>query len=310
MEPMLDHISVCICTYKRPQMLVHLLSELQNLKTENVFTYSVVVVDNDSSRSAENAVLSIKEKSKIAIAYYSEPEQNIALARNMAIENAKGDFIAFIDDDEFPEAEWLLNLYKTIKNSRVDGVLGPVRPYYPDGVPQWLIKSKLCERSEHETGTILRWDETRTGNVLLKKNLFDDSKHRFGREFGLSGGEDMEFFKKMFGIGKVFVWCNEAPVFETVPPARWSEIFHKKKNLRIGGLTGEKIRKTPSQWYLFIKASLALVLYIVALPIAARLGKPIYMRCLCKYAYYNGWLKGFFGYAFNRNRDNALHLIS
>ena len=36
-------------------------------------------------------------------------KQNIALARNKAIENAKGDFIAFIDDDEFPLDQWLLN---------------------------------------------------------------------------------------------------------------------------------------------------------------------------------------------------------
>ena len=51
-----DHISVCICTYKRPQMLSELLSKLQNQVTSNQFTYSAVIVDNDTNQSAREIV--------------------------------------------------------------------------------------------------------------------------------------------------------------------------------------------------------------------------------------------------------------
>lgn len=41
------HISVCICTFKRPSLLLRLLKELAGQETQGLFTYSIVVVDND-----------------------------------------------------------------------------------------------------------------------------------------------------------------------------------------------------------------------------------------------------------------------
>ena len=108
-----DHITVCICTYKRPKLLERLLNELQNQTTDDLFIYSIVVVDNHHNQAAKNTVAASKKKSSIAIEYHHEPEQNIALARNRAVKNAKGNFIAFIDDDEFPVNNWLIHLYKT-----------------------------------------------------------------------------------------------------------------------------------------------------------------------------------------------------
>src|SRR3989304_3513647 len=40
------HISVCICTYKRPKWLDHLLKKLQEQETSELFTYSIILIDN------------------------------------------------------------------------------------------------------------------------------------------------------------------------------------------------------------------------------------------------------------------------
>ena len=297
MELKRDHITVCICTYKRPNLLENLLKNLQNQQTDDLFTYSIVVVDNDFNQSASITVESLMKISRIDIAYYVEPEQNIALARNKAVDNAQGNYIAFIDDDEFPEAGWLLNLYETLMSFKVDGVLGPVRPDYPDNAPVWLIKSKLCERPEHKTGTILHWSETRTGNVLLNKKMFENTENRFGPEFGRTGGEDIEFFKKMMEIGKIFVWCNTAPVYETVPSERWEENFYLRKYLRIGGLSGEKFRKRLSGGVsYFVEIGSKFILYLIVLPFSRFFGKHIHIKCLAKVYYYYGCISGFLGY--------------
>jgi succinoglycan biosynthesis protein ExoM len=293
-----DHISVCICTYKRADQLAKLLDKLQNQVVENLFTYSVVIVDNDLNKSAWDIVRKFKASSTIRIDYYLEPEQNIALARNKAVENANGNYVAFIDDDEFPIPEWLLNLYKIMHLYNTDGALGPVRPYYPEGTPVWLIKSKLCERPEYRTGTVLHWGQTRTGNVLLDRQIFKDPDNRFGREFGRTGGEDIEFFKKMAEKGKTFVWCNEAPVYETVPPERWSKTFYSKRLLRIGGLVGEKIRLRDShmQGVLSLLKSIAWILAMsVCLPLALILGQHMYMRVMTKITYNFGRIAGYIG---------------
>lgn len=300
-----SHICVCICTYKRTQLLKRLLEKLLCQETDDLFTYSIVVVDNDYAKSAKKTVMATKKKSEIPIKYYVEPEQNIALARNKAVKNANGDFIAFIDDDEFPISKWLFNLYNVCNEYEVDGSLGPVKPYFDMQPPKWLIKGKFCERPSYKTGTVLDYGETRTGNVLLRKDIFSGKKNEFRAEFGRTGGEDIEFFKKIIGQGCVFVWCEEAPVYETVPPERWKKSFYFKKYLRIGGLTGEKVRTgSLSEFTYLIKAFVALVVYALALPSSCLFGEYLYMKCLTKLFYYCGLISGFWGFGVLRYRDD------
>ena len=141
------HISVCIYTYTRPQLLAHLLNELQKQTIDQLFTFSIVVVDNDSSHSAQKTVEAFREGSLVPVEYCNEPEQNIALARNRAVQNAKGNLIAFIDDDEFPDAGWLLNFYTALLTYKADAVLGPVKPHFETTPPPWILKGKICERN-------------------------------------------------------------------------------------------------------------------------------------------------------------------
>ena len=49
-----DHIAVCICTYRRRAELTKLLSEIEKQQTRGGFTFSVVVVDNDATRRCFN----------------------------------------------------------------------------------------------------------------------------------------------------------------------------------------------------------------------------------------------------------------
>src|SRR5262249_34984927 len=122
---MMPHVSICICTYKRPQLLARLLKELGQQETDSRLTYSIVIADNDQSRSADAVVSGIAVDSPMSVVYVAEPQQNISLARNKAMENATGDFIAFIDDDEFPASGWLVTLFEACAKYDDDGFLGP-----------------------------------------------------------------------------------------------------------------------------------------------------------------------------------------
>lgn len=284
-----NNISVCICTFKRPTLLRRLLSELGRQHTDGLFTYSVVVVDNDYCKSAERTVQSFREESNFDLQYFVEPEQNIALARNRAVENAMGNLIAFIDDDEFPSQDWLLNLYKAYNVFKADGILGPVLPYYEIKPPQWIIKGKFYERVPHKTGTILSWTNTRTGNVLLKRDIFDDKSHLFRSEFG-SGGEDRDFFMRMISQGLQFVWCNEAPVFESVPPERCKRSFMLRRALLRGG-------KMPYAhgFIIYLKSLIAILLYTLILPFLFFIKHYLFMKYLIKYFDHIGRILSFFG---------------
>src|SRR5437660_301281 len=170
--------------------------------------------------------------SPMSVTYCVEPRQNIPLTRNKAIENATGDCIAFIDDDELPTKCWLLTLFKACDAYHVDGVLGPVKRHFDEEPPKWVVKGKFYERPTYPTGFVIDWRKGRTNNVLLKKRIFSDGARPFRPEF--LSGEDQAFFRRMIEKGHVFIWCNEAVVYEVVPPIRWKRTFMLRRALLQG----------------------------------------------------------------------------
>jgi glycosyltransferase involved in cell wall biosynthesis len=274
----LDHISVCICTYKRTELLASLLAALEGQKTDDHFDFSVVVVDNDRTKSAESTILAFKNKLAFSVEYYAEPEQNIALARNTAIRNSKGNLIAFIDDDEIPDNDWLYALHCALRRYAADGVLGPVFPYFRTPPPQWVIRGKFYQRPTYDTGFVIDWRKGRTGNILLKRTMFETSGEMFDPRFG-SGAEDQDFVRRMIKKKHVFVWCNEARAHEYVPPIRWSRIFMIKRALLRGKPT---LANPESGISTILKSCMVIPFYTLALPVLFLLGHHWFVKYLIK----------------------------
>jgi succinoglycan biosynthesis protein ExoM len=284
------HISVCICTYKRPHLLKRLLEKLETQKTDGLFAYSVVVADNDESESAKSIVKEFLEKSPIRVCYCVEPRQNIALTRNKAIENASGDFIAFIDDDELPTNRWLVTLYRVCEEYGVDGVLGPVKPCFDEGAPKWVRRGNFYKRPVYPTGLALDWRKGRTGNVLLKREIFANGNPPFRSEF--RAGEDQDFFRRMVDRGYRFIWCSEASVYESVPALRWKRTVMLRRAL----LRGASAALQPSTGAVSIaKSVIATVIYSCALPFALLLGQDRFMTLLVKLCDHVGKLLALLG---------------
>jgi glycosyltransferase involved in cell wall biosynthesis len=285
-----NHISVCVLTFKRPDFLKRLLADLVTQETGNRFTYSVVVADNDALRSAEAMVSAFVATSKVPLTYCVEPVQNICLARNRAIENARGDMVAFIDDDEFPDKRWLLELFLTVNQDGVSGVLGPVNSYFDEKPPDWVIKCQFFDRPSHPTGFVIDWKEGRTGNVLLKKQLFCPGEPPFDPKFHRGG--DTDFFRRMIEKGHVFIWSDEAVVYEVVPPARWTRAFMLKRALLRGSIT----LKSPAFGLRSVATSLlAAMTYTIALPFAFVLGHHRFMNILVRLCDHLGKILAFVG---------------
>ena len=272
-----QHITVCICTYKRPELLRRLFDGIGAQETSGLFTFSILVVDNDHSESAKRVVAEFIAASPISAIYCVEPRQSIALARNKAIENAKGDFVAFIDDDEFPTDRWLLTLFEVCAQYNVDGVLGPVKPHFDEEPPRWIVKGKFYERETYPTGFVIDWRKGRTGNVLLRRRVFAGWAQPFNPEFRT--GEDQHFFLDAIEKGHVFIWCNEAVAYEVVPPVRWKRAFMLRRAL----LRGSMEPKAPTFGLRSVaKSLLAVPLYVLALPFALMAGQDKFMGLLVR----------------------------
>jgi glycosyltransferase involved in cell wall biosynthesis len=287
------HISICICSFKRPQLLKRTLDNIQALETKDLFDYSIVVVDNDRNQSAKTTVADFANTAPVKIVYGIEPERNISLARNKALELATGDFIAWIDDDEFPEKNWLLNFYKTLEQTNSGGALGPVEPVFESTPPSWIVKGKFFhKRRARITGSKLKWTQTTTANALVRRDIFKGLTEPFRRQF-TSGCEDVDFFKRMMEYGHSFLWCDEAVVHEVIPLARCNRLYLLRRAL----LRGQNNRHFADAQSI-AKSAIALPLYLMLLPFLLLMGQHFFMHYVVKIGDHAGNLLGVAGVNF------------
>ena len=286
-----ENISVCICTFRRPLLLKRLLSALKQQRTLGDFRFSTVVIDNDIGGSAQG-VANEFVRSLRGFHYEREPVQNIALARNRAISSSEGEYVAFIDDDEFPSPDWLYNLYSTCKSNLSDGSLGPVLPFFDGTPPGWLIQSGLCDRVSFETGKIMESRYTRTGNALIHRSVFCKGENMFNPLYGKTGGEDTDFFTRVISQGFRFVWCQEAPVYEWVPPERWRRSFYFKRAFIRGQVNHIAQRSAPRKDRFRVLARTALLFSFrsLCLPVVLLQREHRRMKFLNSYLHHAGRL--------------------
>jgi glycosyltransferase involved in cell wall biosynthesis len=250
------------------------------------FTYSIVVVDNDITQSAGGTVRERAVGSPVELLYVREDEPNISRARNRAVASARGDYIAFIDDDEVPASSWLLKLHEACLAFGADGVLGPVIPRFETTPPHWLVKSELCIRNSFPTGTRLTsQNDLRTGNILLARSLFDGLETPFDPALGRTGGEDTDFLGRLLKAGRSFVWCQEALVYETVPVERQTLRYYLRRATLRGMTEADKV----GFWNLGTAKSIcAIPIYAAALPFLSLLGYHLFARYLVRTCHHLG----------------------
>lgn len=204
---MTDRVLICIPTFQRPRMLKRLLEAIALLETSA--DISVLVADNDARQRAGLELCLGLEGYRWRLTAVVAPERGIAQARNTLIEYAlmsDAEFIVMIDDDEWPEKTWIDQLLKTARSTGADLVQGSVlfatqsgvrRPTGPVALPQG------------------------TGNLLIRRAVLEEmTAPWFDPQFGLSGGEDQDFFVRLQRAGKRFAWSDEARAHGAVPDSR------------------------------------------------------------------------------------------
>lgn len=276
-------IDICLCTYKRPSLLRETLLSLEKQLLADDIVTKIYVVDNDIAASAESVVMEFKERGLIDIHYDIEPEQNIALARNRSIKLGKGQYVAFIDDDEVACDRWLNTLYDCFQKFEADAVFGPVLPIYPANAPNWVKEAGLIDRPHYVTGTQLITGGT--GNALVKRSLLESRPYPFNPLFGLTGGEDAELFRRASKAGAKLIWCEEAVVQEHVPHNRITLSFVIRRAYR-GGQSYARIviaeSNTQEKMIWFFKRLFFIVLSGVLLPFSYLIGRKYGINMLRK----------------------------
>jgi len=224
-------ISVCVCTYKRPQLKVCLDSIAQQNLPDNVII-RVVVVDNCPELSAKKIVETFTQSYSLDVVYLPLPAKNLSRIRNRCVSAATGEFIALIDDDEIASKNWIKHLVECANNCKADVVIGPVLNQYSETCPAWLAEADLMARLSPSTGKVIKTGHA--GNALIRRSMLEKSAVIFDERLGISGGEDTDFFYRLYKSGAKIIGCFEAVAFEIIDPARENWDYLLMENKRIG----------------------------------------------------------------------------
>jgi len=230
-------ISVVLPTYNRASSLAR---ALESLNRQEQVELEVLVVDN---RSSDGTAELLSRLSEPFVALY-EATPGESWARNTGVVRARSEWIAFFDDDEVAEPDWLWQLWRVAQTSGAAVVGGSVLlSLSASEHQQWgpQCRKFLGELLAEEAGA-----STLPGccNALVHRRVFDQVG-LFDTE--LTVASDSDFFLRAQRAGFRIGWAPRARVVQEVSAARCEPGFLRKRALWQGAyfalLMGEGSRR-------------------------------------------------------------------
>lgn len=224
-----SRVVIAVLTYQRPGDLAEALPALVQQAETIDPPADVLVIDNDPAGSAEQTVTGFGSP---LLRYVHEPTPGIAAARNRALAESDHDLLVFIDDDERPSPDWLVQLLDVYRSSRPAAVAGRVISEYSVEPDDFIVAGRFFERLRHPTGSSV--PAAATNNLLLDLAQVRAHGLTFDERLGLSGGSDNLFTRELVARGGRILWCDEAFVVDVVPASRLTRTWVLRRAYRTG----------------------------------------------------------------------------
>lgn len=206
---MAPFLSVVIVTCGRPSVLGRTLESLTPERQRVPGKAFEVIVADDSRDDATRAMVADRFPQAV---YVKGRGRGPASNRNSGAGQAKGEWLAFIDDDCQPADGWARALLERAAAPGIDVVEG--RIFVPD-----KTESPFRRHVENLTGGNF-W----SGNLAIRRAVFA-RLGGFDEDFLEAGGEDMEFGERIRGSGVGTSFCAEATVIHPSHPVSWRYLF-------------------------------------------------------------------------------------
>ncbi len=242
MEPLL---SVAVCLYNREELIEFCLASLvrQTLPRE---LYEVIVVDNNSTDSSfEKAKRFCQEHTGFRVV--KELRQGVSHARNRGFHEARGKYVAYIDDDSKADQNWCEKILDAFEKSGADPVAvgGAIYPWYDCTPPKWF-EDRIETRSWGSEKGILKSDNAKYGfsgsNMAIRKDILQ-AFGGFASGFGMAGarmgmGEEPQLFTRIYKDYPRFWYDPSIIVYHWVPPSNMSVLYRLRRGFLSGTFAG------------------------------------------------------------------------
>ncbi|MCL4686312.1 glycosyltransferase family 2 protein [Myxococcota bacterium] len=246
-------VAVCLCTCDREALLRECLAAVAHaLRTAPPDAeVTVFVVDNRPGGGAAAVCEALRTEFPCTLQYAAEPERGISFARNRAVAEALAwgaDFVAFLDDDDLPDADWLLRLLARQQETDADLVFGTWRWPADFALRPWQRDIKFFRAADFEKRNRFGLPAAAgTFNVAIRSALLERMAAdgpSFRRQFALAGGGDTDFFVRAHAGGARHAVALDSRVTRRWEPARTTLLGVLRRAFRVGNTSALQDRET------------------------------------------------------------------
>lgn len=252
-------VAVCICTCDRDALLRECLTAVSKaLRTAPpAAEIAVLVVDNRPGGDTAAVCDALRTELPCPLAYATEPERGISFARNRAVAEAlawDADLVAFLDDDDLPDPDWLLRLLGRQRETNADLVFGAWRWPADFALRPWQRGIKFFRAADFEKRNRFGLPAAAgTFNVAIGRALLERmaaSGPPFRSQFALAGGGDTDFFVRAHAVGASHAVAADSLVVRRWEPARMTLSGVLRRAFRVGNTSALQDRDAmdATQW--------------------------------------------------------------
>lgn len=173
-------VSIVIPMFNTEKYISKCLDSLINQTYSNI---EILVIDDGSTDSSKNIVNEYCEKDK-RIKYYYQENSGVGIARNKGINLSNGEYIVFVDSDDYVTNNFITKLVYSIKEDDIFSICGTFRVKFDGSIEENTVKKEFID-SFRGIASYKR---------LLNKKKLSESKIMFS---DLKICEDLEFYSKL-----------------------------------------------------------------------------------------------------------------
>ena len=177
-------ISIIVPVYNVENYIDKCLKSLVNQTLKDI---EIIVVNDGSLDKSEEIIEKYVKDNPTKIKYYEKKNGGLSSARNYGLEYATGEYIAFLDSDDYVETNMYEEMYNLAKEENADMV-------ECDFIWEWEYGKKIFDtRREYETKEeMMRKPRVVAWNKIYKRESINKIRFPEGMIY-----EDMEFFYKL-----------------------------------------------------------------------------------------------------------------
>lgn len=213
---MATKVSIIVPVYNTEKYLQQCLTSIIN---QTLCEFEVIVVDDGSKDASPRIIQSYMKKYPNLIYGIFQENKGQSSARNLALRQAKGEYVAFVDSDDFIGPKFLETLYEVASNKCSDMVICNYTKVTESGV-----KIKTFEANFTQEG--VRIPSYISCNRLIRKELLD--KYQIYYEEGVIC-EDIPFILKVEAVAQNVEIISTADYFYRTNPKSTTSSYRRKR---------------------------------------------------------------------------------